>query len=197
MIDGGDQVSQVLTLFLLPIALTDSRMWHWQHSDNRSACWKRLVALSAVVALRIQVAGIYLHAAIGKLGVQEWRDGTALYYWFIHPAFGAPRPVWYLLLPLLRHGLTLTLMTWSAIILELFLFTALVMPKRAWVYFLVAGLIFHAGIALIHGLMSFSIAMAAALVLYLRPIDKSFILPSFAHAKEDSMLVSTEPYRSL
>lgn len=28
MVDGGDQVSQVLTLLLLPVTLTDSRTWH-------------------------------------------------------------------------------------------------------------------------------------------------------------------------
>jgi antimicrobial peptide system SdpB family protein len=29
-VDGGDQVTAVLTFLLLPIALTDKRKWHWQ-----------------------------------------------------------------------------------------------------------------------------------------------------------------------
>lgn len=191
MIDGGDQVSQVLTLLLLPVTFTDSRAWHWQNSCRESNCWKRLVALSALIAIRIQVAGIYLDAAVGKLGVEEWKDGTALYYWFIHPDFGAPTGVWHLLAPLLRHGVVLACMTWGAIILELFLFAALVMPKKAWRYFLIAGLAFHTGIAVIHGLLSFSIAMAGALVLYLRPPENPFVAPTLIHLRNISARIRT------
>lgn len=179
LIDGGDQVSEVLTLLLLPVTMTDPRKWHWQISNQPQPHWKSLLALSSLIAVRVQVAGIYLHAAVGKLGVQEWRDGTALYYWFIHPDFGAPRPVWYVLEPLLRHGTTLALMTWSAIVVEICLFMALVMPKRAWGYFLLVGLVFHTSIAVIHGLVSFGFAMAGALVLYLRPTEKLFVVPAF------------------
>lgn len=201
LVDGGDQVCELLTLFLLPIALTDSRPSHWQSVPNPAAPpWKRLVAASAVVALRIQVAGIYLHASVGKLAVQEWTDGTALYYWLIHPAFGAPPAVWRILEPFARHGWTLTAMTWGAILVELSLFTALVMPKWAWGYFLVIGLAFHAGIALMHGLISFSMAMAGALVLYLRPANRPFALPSFAHSRTEPVpceVASAERYQTL
>jgi antimicrobial peptide system SdpB family protein len=196
MVDGGDQVSVVLTLLLLPVTETDSRKWHCQNSHQQAPHWRTLVALLALIAVRVQVAGIYLHAALGKLGVQEWVDGTALYYWFIHPDFGAVRPLWYLLEPLLRHGPILALMTWSVIIFELSLFMALVMPKRVWGYFLVAGLLFHGGIAAIHGLISFSLAMAGALVLYLRPIERPF---QFDHLLERLMphrVASAEQYHS-
>src|SRR5688500_5023921 len=32
-LDGGDQVAAVLTLLLLPLALTDKRRWHWQRPE--------------------------------------------------------------------------------------------------------------------------------------------------------------------
>ena len=196
MVDGGDQVTAVLTLLLLPVTLTDRRAWHWQNSEHHVADWKYLLAISSLVAVRIQVAGIYFHAAVGKLGVQEWTDGTALYYWITHPDFGASRLVWHLVEPLVRHGTTLALMTWGAIILELFLFAALVMPKKAWSYFLLAGLTFHAGIAIIHGLVSFSLAMAGALVLYLRPSEKPFIAPAFVHFKKTVRTISSYTSRT-
>ena len=41
---------------------------------------------------------------------------------------------------------------------------------------LAAGLAFHLAIALTMGLISFGLAMAAALVLYLRPFDYEFAL---------------------
>jgi antimicrobial peptide system SdpB family protein len=178
-VDGGDQVSSVLTLLLLPVTLSDGRKWHWQTSDLKPTRWedlKRLVALSALLATRIQVAGIYFHAAVGKLRVQEWTDGTALYYWFQNPDYGATPLISRLLAHLLLHGTTIALMTWGAIALEFSLFMALVMPKKDWRYLLPLGIAFHTFIAVIHGLVSFGFAMTAALVLYLRPIDEPFRL---------------------
>lgn len=113
-IDGGDQVSVVLTLLLLPITLTDARKWHWQTRSTHLGESERLVALSALLAIRIQVAAIYFHAAIGKLRVEEWTDGTAVYYWFTNPDYGASPFVSQLLRPLLLHGTTIALMTWGS-----------------------------------------------------------------------------------
>ncbi|MEP6993999.1 MAG: sporulation-delaying protein SdpB family protein [Acidobacteriota bacterium] len=177
-IDGGDQVAAVLTLLMLPLTLTDDRRWHWVARSPRAnparEAVMRVIALSALLAIRIQVAGIYLHAAVGKMKVPEWVDGTVLYYWFTDPTFGAPPWLRSILLPLLQNGITVSLMTWGSMVLELFLFAALVMPKRAWRPFLIAGVAFHGGIALIQGLFSFSLTMAGALILYLRPIQEEF-----------------------
>jgi hypothetical protein len=52
------------------------------------------------------------------------------------------------------------------------------MPRRTWKYLLPAGILFHVSIALMMGLLSFSIAMAGALILYLRPADQAFLLSS-------------------
>jgi antimicrobial peptide system SdpB family protein len=200
IVDGGDQVSAVLTLLLLPVTLTDWRKWHWDSDQTPDhAQWKCLLALFALLAVRVQVAGIYFHAAVGKLRVQEWTDGTALYYWFTHPDFGASRPLFWLLRPLLIHGTTLALMTWCSILVEFSLFMALVMPKRAWGYFLRLGIAFHVMIALIHGLVSFGFAMIAALVLYLRPTEKPFVVPAFfqsffqSRKRSTSQVAKAEP----
>jgi hypothetical protein len=79
-----------------------------------------------------------------------------------------------LVLPLLSRGLTVTLITWGAMVLELLLFMALLMPKRVWGVLLIAAIAFHAAIAAIHGLISFSLVMTGALILYLRPTEKEF-----------------------
>jgi hypothetical protein len=50
------------------------------------------------------------------------------------------------------------------------------MPKRFWQPLLIAGIAFHFLIALFHGLMSFSLIMSAALILYLRPHQRPFAL---------------------
>jgi len=176
-LDGGDQITAVLTLFILPIALTDSRKWHWQSvsctaSLSTFECLRRVTALTALIAIRVQVAIVYFHAAIGKLSVEDWLNGTVLYYWLTDPRVGLAN--WSkAIVPLFRTQFV-AIVTWSAICLELFLFMALVMPKAAWKYLLRAGIAFHVAIALTMGLISFSMAMIAALVLYLRPFEEEF-----------------------
>jgi antimicrobial peptide system SdpB family protein len=178
--DGGDQATAVLTLLMLPVALTDPRRWHWQTLPEEAATATRhalrLIALSALLVIRVQVAGIYLNSSIAKLAVTEWRDGTAVYYWIGQPVFGAPGWLRGILLAMAATTLGVIAMTWGTLILEFALGIAIVMPRRAGKYLLPAGILFHAGIALMMGLLSFSIAMAAALILYLRPVDQPFRL---------------------
>lgn len=72
-------------------------------------------------------------------------------------------------------GPSVGLLTWGAIILELVLAMALVMPKPAWKPLLAIGILFHIAIALTMGLTSFGFAMIAALLLYLRPAEQPLV----------------------
>lgn len=181
VLDGGDSVAAVLTLLLLPTALTDPRDWHWQSPrqiPGRFEEIRRVVALVSLTFVRIQVAGIYFHAAIGKFSVDEWMNGTELYYVFTHPLFGAADWLKQFLTPLLRNGAILTTMTYSVLIAEYLLSTGLFVAKKHRSALLVAGICLHLGILVIHGLVTFSLAMFAALLLYLRPIEREFRLPA-------------------
>ncbi|WP_246356681.1 sporulation-delaying protein SdpB family protein [Pyxidicoccus fallax] len=171
--DGGDQVTSVLTLLLLPLTLTDGRRWHWDPPRERGE-GARLVALSSLTAIRLQVALVYFHAAVAKFPVREWADGTALYYWLLDPGIGASPWLAALLRPLLTQGVPVALLTWSVLVLEVFLAAGLVVEKRHRGRLLLLGLGLHGGIALIHGLPSFALAMAGALVLFLRPLEDGF-----------------------
>lgn len=176
LVDGGDQVTSILTLLLIPVTLTDPRRWHWQRPVAAEGAGepRRLVALSALWMIRIQMAGIYFHAAIGKFPVQEWADGTAVYYWFTDPSFGLTAWLRPLGMPLLTHPLSVTALTWGTLVLETVLFTALVMSKKHRKWLLPAAIAFHAGIVLVHGLVSFAMAMWAGLTLFLRPVDEEW-----------------------
>lgn len=55
--------------------------------------------------------------------------------------------------------------------------SGLVMSKVYWSPLLALGIAFHAAIAIMMGVTSFSIAMIAALILYLRPTESVFDLP--------------------
>jgi antimicrobial peptide system SdpB family protein len=168
--DGGDQITAVLALLLLPVALTDRRRWHWaQAPPGSDRPYAALVALAAMFLIRLQVAGVYLHASIAKLGVTEWANGTALYYWLNDPTFGTPLWLRDFLRPVLSAGPVVAALTWGTIALEFALAVGLFLPKRRWKPLLVGGLTLHAGIAVLMGLSSFALAMFAALILFLRP----------------------------
>jgi hypothetical protein len=72
--------------------------------------------------------------------------------------------------------------------LEYLLSAALFMPKKYWRPLLVLGLGLHAGIIVLHGLLSFAIVMFGALVLYLRPMERAFELPRVRRERETSAI---------
>ena len=176
-LDGGDQITAVLTLLLLPIAMTDRRRWHWSDaplvlgaSDER----RGLIAWSAATMIRLQVAGLYLHSFAGKFVVAEWTNGTAIYYWWTDATFGAAAWLRPILVPLLRSSVGVVTLTWTPLLLELLLFLGIVSPPSYRRRLLPIGIAFHGAIAVVQGLVSFSFAMTAALILYLRALNVPF-----------------------
>jgi sporulation delaying protein B len=178
VVDGGDQVAAVLSLLLVPLTLTDDRRWHWAApavaAPGGGSELRAFIARSTLWMIRLQVAGIYLQACVAKLSVHEWKDGTACYYWFTNPLIGMPHALERYLVPLLAKPVVVVGFTWGTLLLELLLFSALFMDKRWRRPLLIAALGFHVGIIVIHGLVSFFCSMAAAAILYLRPIDEPF-----------------------
>ncbi|WP_270169460.1 sporulation-delaying protein SdpB family protein [Paenibacillus sp. SYP-B4298] len=180
-LDGGEQVQAVFTFLLIPITLTDSRKWHW-FTDNREINLNRYsgilhasIAFIALFFIRIQVAIIYLNAAVSKVKEEEWLNGTAVYYYLNDTMLGMP--------PLLANFVNKMLVTdlvviptWGTLIIELALFGALFVPKMHRKYFLLLGIILHTFFAIFIGLYSFSLVMCAALILYLRPLEQGFSL---------------------
>lgn len=179
-LDGGDQVTAILTLLLLPIALLDGRRSHWDPAPDAAGQFtgrlKETIATSTFAAIRLQVCVIYAVASVAKLGVAEWSNGTAMYYWFNHPTYGTGGILGGWLRPVLASSVGVTMLTWGVLVFEALLAASLVSGKRFRAWMLPAGLAFHLGIIVIHGLFSFFFAMAAALVLYLRPYDQAFSL---------------------
>jgi antimicrobial peptide system SdpB family protein len=173
LIEGGDQIISNLTLLLLPICLLDSRKWHWTQQDVRNTkAYSNLIANFFYGIIRIQVAIIYFHAAIGKMFVDEWANGTALYYWLNDPVFGPVLFFRHLLVPVIQNPTAIVLLTWGVIVFEIILFMALIMSAKQRRKLLWPGIIFHVLIVVFHGLFSFCLAMIGALILYLYPLTE-------------------------
>lgn len=178
VLDGGDQITAVLTLLLIPATVTDPRRWHWQPPPEGGIGPGRVLAYASVLLIQVQMAVVYLHASVAKLGVREWADGTAMYYWFNNPAFGAPGWLRPLVDAMTGWSVGVAALTWLSIAIEFALAVAILLrpPARRWL--LVIGLAFHWLIALSMGLTSFSTAMSGGLLLYLLPIGQQLRLPA-------------------
>ncbi len=172
IVDGGEQVNAALTMLLLPVTLTDPRRNHWQPCPSyaeHARPYLRLVAIVGLTLLSVQVCGIYAHASIAKFGVPQWTNGTALYYWLSYGPFAAPEWLQPVVLPLMKFGPTLALMTWSVLVLEFLIGAAPLMLPRVRVVLFVAGVSMHLGILVLQGIASFSVTMLAALTLAVWP----------------------------
>jgi antimicrobial peptide system SdpB family protein len=180
-VEGGDQITFILTLLLIPVTLFDKRINHWHKKDyftyHRSE-WISYFCYSCIVIIQIQMAIVYFDAGVEKFKVPEWLDGTATYYWINHNAFGAPNWLHAIIGGLFTNSITITLITWGVIVLEILLFTAFFRSEADKRMFFFLGIFFHFLIFIVHGLFTFWIAMTAGLIIYLLPSDQ-FIEFSF------------------
>jgi antimicrobial peptide system SdpB family protein len=167
--DGGDQAASVLTLLLMPLCLTDDRIWHWQTSKGGSTLGTA-IGLTTALAIRVQVSVIYLVACIAKFGVPEWDDGTSLYYWMNSNYFGLPHFLRPLLDPVLASP-AVAFVTWSVLVLEFLLGIQLVLGPNTRRVLLLFGFLFHIGIVVLLGIASFGLVMVAALLLSVPSIN--------------------------
>src|SRR5207302_7549014 len=129
---------------------------------------------SALFVARLHVPGIYFDSSLANLATPVSSDFTAFYYWSTDPAFGTPWWMRGLMEPVITSSLGVALLTWGPLALEFAIALGLVLDQRARSRLLVLGIGFHAGIAVMIGLVSFAIAMWAALILFLRPMRQEF-----------------------
>ena len=166
-IEGGDQVAYLVTLFLTPIFILDSSWNMWRTKTLKITKTKLELIRFCLNLIKIQAVIIYFIASVGKYSVEQWLNGTSLYYWFIDPTFGMPDYLKLLILPLLTNGWFVFIGAWVVLILELSLSTGLFIKKKYKRKLFMAGVAFHFSIFLVHGLPNFMISMIGLLIIYL------------------------------
>lgn len=171
LFDGGDFLTQIITLLLIPICMQDNRKNHWDKRTIHSRESQALAGISYSL-IRLQVAIVYLVASISKLSIHEWANGTAVYYWVDHPLVAAPSYLQGLLSLFTHNSLFVVIHTWSVLALEFGLFLCLFFRPKIRRYFLFIAVGFHFMIFLVHGLFSFFLAMSGAIWLYLNDFKK-------------------------
>lgn len=168
IIEGGDQISVIITLLLSPICFLDKRRFGWTKLPSPPLINKYLLHFSytTFIVIQIQLCILYLNAGVSKLSVSEWLDGTAVYYWFNNNIFGAPEYIRFLLGGLFTNNLTVSVIDWSVIILEIMLFVSFFLEQKFKYILFFLAFIFHFFIFLIHGLGTFWISITGCLILF-------------------------------
>lgn len=168
-VDGGDMINAIFTFFLIPFTLFDKRINHWHKAGFSLNIYQQITLFLFALVVKMQVAVIYLHAGVAKMGVQEWTNGTAVYYWFNDLNFGSSGLVHVITAWLTSMPFTVSLITWGTMLLEVLLFSALFSSNRNFKNILFfTAVFFHLGIWAVHGLFSFALIMIACLVMYLK-----------------------------
>ncbi|MBM7769771.1 MULTISPECIES: sporulation-delaying protein SdpB family protein [Glutamicibacter] len=165
--DGGEAAAQVITLFLVFLLIGDRRRSHWDSASLRTAPQGPMLGFTwaAHWVIRLQMAWIYINAAIPKLSVQEWKDGTAIYYVTRGEFFGAPTHLqnavhWVTSVPWLELSLT-----WGTIATELAIAYFLLFGKNRFrLVSLGLCVALHVGIIIVIGLWSFALVMIGGVV---------------------------------
>lgn len=179
IIEGGDQIGQIITILLIPVTMLDRRLNHWngeEYFKYERPEWLDFFGFTCLIVIQVQMAIVYFFAVAEKINSDEWASGTAFYYWFNHNPFGAAEPIKSLLNPIISNPYVTPLITWGVLLLEALLFGAIFMKKEHRLLMFKLGVCFHFMIIVVHGLWSFFFAMVGGLIIYLLPWDKSLNL---------------------
>jgi len=170
---GGDSVASIATLLLIPILLGDDRQWQWVCPTTEMRPWWQGAAYAAWSLMRIQVAVIYADAALSKLLVSQWRNGTAMYTIFTDPYTGMPYRLRRLVTPILNQDLIMRPLTLSIPALELAIafcvLSSQILRKKA----VQIAVLLHVGIAALMGLVVFAAVMVSVVLLCMIDGDSS------------------------
>lgn len=179
IVEGGDQVMSILTFLLIPITLLDRRKNHWNSSVSQSN-FSLYVGNIFIIFIKIQASILYLQAGIDKIyKTIEWKNGTAIYYWFNDEIFGMPDFMLGVVNTILSNSVVIFLLNWFVIVFEILMSYMIVAPKKIKSLFFKIAVFFHFCIIIFHGLPTFFLSMVGILILYLLPLNENIRLKNY------------------
>jgi antimicrobial peptide system SdpB family protein len=185
MSNGGDAIAQVTTMLLIPMCLSDDRIWQWTTVSRPLQPARRGSALAAHLVIRGQICLIYLVAAATKLMDPLWRQGGAMYFVAHHPQYGFPPLVLDLFAPMLNSYWPIAIFSWSVIVLEVTVAVLILGRRRHRMIALVLGCGLHLGIIVMMSLVSFGMVMIALVTIASMSVLNRPPADRLAHAPEE------------
>lgn len=173
LVNGGNRISLILTLLLIPICFLENRKNHWIDKNEKPNFYKDVALNFILFFTRIQISYIYFQTFYKKLALEEWSNGTALWYHLQEAnAFTVDSGLRRMILDfLIYNDKLLVISTWSVLLAEFLLALTLFIKQENRIYLFLLGFLLHAGIAVFLGLFSFALVMISALVLLTFPLN--------------------------
>lgn len=173
--EGGDQINAIMSLLFIPLCYSDKRLNGWKIKLLEDTQYQKNIVLynsfMALLFIKIQISLLYFNAGVAKIFAPEWSNGTAVYYWFYDPTFGAPNWLDFIIGGLFKNNISVTLINWGVIFLEISLFISFFFKQNLKYIIFTFGIIFHALIIIVHGLPSFGLSMTGCLIIYLFDVE--------------------------
>lgn len=170
--DGGDSVAAIVCIIMVFIAVSDNRLWAWKLKDEPIGPTARGIGFAGVVALRIQVAIVYLNSAFAKFSVEDWANGSAEYYVSRSYMFGSAGFVGESLRVLTSNPLLLATITWGVLLCEIAIGLCILQGLTGRKVAFALALLLHSGIILSIGLWSFGMIMIAFVGMAAMPTER-------------------------
>jgi hypothetical protein len=170
--DGGDNIALLVLcymLFLIPTGADRAR--------GSVSVWIHNIA---VLAVALQVMVVYSTAGLAKAYGNLWYHGTAMYYvsqvqWFSLPAMRN----------IFKNPVITTISTYGSVLYEVWFPVAILSPvRRLWIG---VGIVFHLGIAIFMGLITFSMMMVALDLIFISDQEYVRIRKFIGRIKDLSM----------
>lgn len=161
--DGGDNLTEIILLYAIPLDL-------WNSRANKRELGRVHITIHnvALLACTLQICIMYFTAGIAKVPGKYWQNGTAFYYVLASREFGMTGfgpLIW-------NNRLLLALTTWGPLVLQLafpwIYYFGRPWPRRVTV---LLAMSFHVGILVLMGLNTFAVIMVGAELLLLSDDD--------------------------
>jgi hypothetical protein len=127
---------------------------------------QELLFFGVIVSMQYQVILIYIQAALSKIRTDGWSTGIALHYIFQQPEFSNP----FFASIIMSNDWLIVLGTYATVVFQV-LFLPAMFNKHLKLIWLFLGVGFHLGILLTMNLVTFSLFMIVAYILFLNDSD--------------------------
>lgn len=156
LMDGGDALAATATVFLLLTRCYSAFTVVRPRPERRLRPLGVVFHNTGLLLLATQVAVVYLMAGLFKVQGELWQDGTALYYILNVPEFFLPG-----ITPMIVQSDWLMVIAAYATVLASVFFPVLIFFRAGRPVAVALMLAFHLAIAVLMGLTSFALVMAA------------------------------------
>jgi antimicrobial peptide system SdpB family protein len=168
--NGGDIVAEIVTMLLIPICLSDRRVWQWRSpAEPLSPRWRGCVS-AALLTLRVQAAAIYAISAISKIMDWEWRTGLVIQLLVENTSYGPAPSILPILQPIADIPWAARASAWGVILIEMAIAIAICSGDRARYFAFGLGVALHLGIVVVLTLPTFGAVMIGLLLIVCDPI---------------------------